>query len=79
MIAVQPCNQKPALLRKPYARSAISLVSSARREVKPYSLSYQAATDTKFESCTSVSGKSTIDECESPTMRDDVYSPQARP
>jgi len=24
-----------------------------------------------FESCTSVSGKSTIDECESPTMRSD--------
>ena len=36
-------------------------------------MSYQAATDSRSP-CTAVSGRSTIEECESPTIRDEAHS-----
>src|SRR4029453_3304672 len=46
---------------------------SARRLEYPISLSYHAATDSNSP-WIAVSGRSTIDECGSPTMRDDAHS-----
>lgn len=51
----------------------------ARLVEKPISLSYHAATESSVPSCTAVNGRSMIDECGSPTMRDEFYSSSSAP
>ena len=58
---------------------ARSRAVSARRLQKPYSLSYQAATEIMRLPITPIKGRSTMEERVSPTIRDEAYSSSKTP